>query len=108
MSLNDVQKNVAEWASQFDPPYWPPLAMMARLTEETGEVARELNHMFGPKKKKASEAEQHLGEELIDIIFTVCCIANSQNIDLQKEWDKSMSEKHYGRDGNRFVKKEEQ
>ena len=108
MSLNNIQKDVNDWAKQFDPSYQPPLSMLARLTEENGEVARELNHLFGSKKKKAGEAEGHLGGELIDIIFTVCCIANSQNLDLQKEWEKSMSEKHYGRDKNRYIKKESQ
>lgn len=106
MSLDKIQKDVDDWVKLGDPPYWPPLAMLASLTEENGEVARELNHQFGSKKKKSSEVEGNLGQELIDVIFTVCCIANSQNINLQKEWEKSMEEKHYGRDKNRFVKKE--
>ena len=108
MSLDDIQKNVDDWAKQFDPPYWLPLSQLARLTEETGEVARELNHLYGQKKKKPSEKEASLGQELIDVIFTVCCLANSHGIKLQEEWEKSMREKHYGRDNNRYQKKPEQ
>jgi len=58
---------------------------VARLSEETGEVAREINHLFGVKKKKEDEKKNSLGQELTDVIFTVVCMANSQNIDLQEE-----------------------
>lgn len=105
MSLKDIQQDVDLWVSQFTPAYWPPLAQMARLSEETGEVAREINHIYGPKQKKLDESQQKLSQELIDVIFTVVCIANSNNINLQEEWEKSMKEKHYGRDNNRFEKK---
>ena len=64
MSLIDYQKEVHKWVSQFNPPYWPPLEMMARLSEETGEVAREINHLYGTKKKKASEDKKELANEL--------------------------------------------
>jgi len=106
MPLKKIQGDVHGWAKQFEPPYWPIHEQLARLTEETGEVAREINHLHGIKKKKSSEETGSLGEELSDVIFTVCCIANSQDIDLQQAWEKSMSEKHYGRDQNRFDKKE--
>jgi len=106
MTLYDIQKDVDEWTSQFTPQYWPPLEQLARLTEETGEVARELNHMHGTKKKKESEDTKGLGEELLDVIFTVSCIANSHNINLQEAWDTMMKEKHYGRDNTRFERKD--
>jgi len=47
----------------------------------------------------------NLGQELSDILFTVCCMVNSHEIDLEKEWSKMMNEKHYGRDQDRFDKK---
>ena len=102
MSLKDHQKQVDNWAHQFVKPYWEPLAQMARLAEETGEVARAMNHYHGEKKVKESEGTPNLGQELTDVIFTVCCIANSNGIDLQKEWEEMMQKKHYGRDKNRF------
>ena len=52
MPLENIQKDVDNWTNQFNPQYWPALEMMVRLTEETGEVARELNHMYGTKKKE--------------------------------------------------------
>ena len=104
MSLDDAQKDVDMWTGQFTPQYWLPLEMMARLTEEIGEVARELNHLYGAKKKKSSEDTKGLGQELSDVLFTICCIANSNKINLSEEWRKLMSEKQYGRDNQRFEK----
>lgn len=108
MTLYNIQKDVDDWADQFNPPYWPIHEQLARLVEETGEVAREINHLYGIKKKKSSEEKKQLEEELIDVLFTICCIANSENINLQAAWDRSMSEKHYGRDNQRFQRKENQ
>ena len=57
MELSEAQARVDAWIGQFEEGYWPPLANLARLTEEVGELARLLNHRFGPKTKKPGEAE---------------------------------------------------
>lgn len=105
MSLKKIQNDVDKWTGQFTPQYWPPHEILARLAEETGELAREVNHLFGTKKKKRDEKENSLGQELCDVIFTVVCMANSQGISLQGEWEKLMAQKQYGRDQKRFKKK---
>lgn len=104
MSLKDFQKKVDDWASQYKVPYWKPHEILARLTEETGELAREINHLYGPKKKKPTDQTRELGEEMGDIIFTICCLANSQKINLDEAFGKVM-DKCYGRDKDRFEKK---
>src|SRR3989344_4844129 len=105
MSLKKVQDDVKKWTSQFTPQYWTPHEILARLTEETGELAREINHLYGTKKKKDGEQENSLGQELTDIIFTVACMANSHEINLSKEWEQMVDKKLYGRDNNRYDKK---
>lgn len=105
MSLNDTQKDVDEWAQQFDPAYWLPLEQLAQLIEEVGEVGRVLNRMHGPKKAKSSEEIKSLSQELIDVLFVINCIANREGIDLQKEWDQRMQERLYRRDNQRFKRK---
>ena len=45
--MADMQKQVDDFIGQFEVGYFSPLAMMARLTEETGELAREINHYHG-------------------------------------------------------------
>lgn len=101
MGLKKVQEDVHKWTSQFEPQYWQPHEILARLMEETGELAREVNHLYGPKKKKGSEDERAIDQEIGDVIFTLCCLANSKGIDLDDAWGKVM-DKCYGRDNNRF------
>ena len=104
MSLQKAQDQVDAWVQQFNPPYWKPLEQLARLTEEVGELARELNDRYGAKKKKSSEDQADLEEELGDILFTLICLANSHNIKLDKSFSTIM-DKCYGRDNDRFTKK---
>ena len=89
---------------QYKIGYFQPLEIMARLTKETGELAREINHRWGPKKKKSTEEKKEMEDEMGDIIFTLCCLANSQNIDLDEAWKRVM-DKCYGRDKDRWEKK---
>jgi len=103
MVLKDIQKDVHDWTSQFKVQYWQPHEILARLTEETGELAREINHRWGPKTKKLTESKEELAEEIADIFFTLCCLANSQNIDLDKAWQ-AMMKKYEQRDNKRFEK----
>ena len=104
MALKEVQREVDDWVTQYKSGYWKPHEIMVRLMEETGELAREVNHRYGPKPKKASELTGELDEEMADIIFTLGCLANSLNIDLDAACRKAM-DKCYGRDATRWEKK---
>lgn len=103
MELREAQARVDRWISQFEVGYWPPLANLARLVEEVGELARELNHRFGAKRKKAGEAEQEVALELADILFVLICIANEQGIDLDAAFQRVL-EKYEVRDGERWTR----
>ena len=105
MELKEAQARVDAWIGQFEEGYWPPLANLARLTEEVGELARLMNHRFGPKRKKPDEADQELGEELADILFVLLVIANEQGIDLGTALD-GVLEKYRLRDSERWVRKD--
>ena len=102
MELKEAQARVDAWIGRFEEGYWPPLANLARLTEEVGELARLLNHRFGPKAKKPEEAEQDLGEELADVLFVILVIANEQGIDLGTALE-AVLEKYRVRDAGRWV-----
>jgi NTP pyrophosphatase (non-canonical NTP hydrolase) len=102
--MKDIQKQVDNWVKQYKIGYFKPLEILARLVEEVGELARELNHRFGPKKKKTTEENKEIGDEMADIIFTLVCLANSLGIDLDKSF-KEMMKKYQKRDNNRYEKK---
>jgi NTP pyrophosphatase (non-canonical NTP hydrolase) len=88
--MTEMQKEVDAFIGQFNTGYFSPLANLARLTEEVGELSREINHLYGEKKKKDSEDENTIKAELGDNLFVLLCIANSLDIDmtesLMKRW----------------------
>ena len=102
MEIRDAQRKVDEWISQFEEGYWPPLTNLARLIEEVGELARELNHRFGSKVKKSEEPNQELALELADVLFVLIVIANEQGIDLDEALE-SVLTKYRKRDGERWA-----
>jgi len=101
LTLRGAQDAVDAWIGQFKEGYWPPLANLARLMEEVGELARELNHRYGPKKKKSTEPEQDLALELADVLFVIIAIANEQRIDLEDAFNRVL-EKYRARDSDRW------
>jgi NTP pyrophosphatase (non-canonical NTP hydrolase) len=105
MDLTEAQARVDAWISQFKEGYWPPLHNLARLMEEVGELARELNHRYGSKPKRPEEPEQDLAMELADVLFVLLVMANEQGIDLDEALRKVL-EKYRVRDSQRWARKE--
>jgi len=104
VALTEVQQRVDAWISQFEEGYFDPLTNLARLAEEVGELAREVNHRFGQKTKKPEEPDGDLGMEMADIMFVLICMANREGIDLQQAFDRMMA-KVEARDNDRWTKK---
>jgi len=104
MSFSDAQRRVDAWISQFEEGYFDPLTNLARLAEEVGELAREVNHRFGQKTKKKDEPKGDLGMEMADILFVLICMANREGIDLDEAFEKGMA-KVERRDANRWTRK---
>jgi NTP pyrophosphatase (non-canonical NTP hydrolase) len=104
MSLKQYQKQIDDWAQTLEKPYWHPLSQFARLSEEVGEVGRLLNHLYGDKPKKTTEAKQELPEEIADVMFALICMANTHNIDLDLAMDAVIAKSTH-RDADRFAKK---
>ena len=103
-SLAEMQREVDLYISQFKEGYFSPLSMLARMSEEVGELAREVNHQFGEKPKKADEADNSIEMELGDILFIVICFANSLGINMTEAHDRAMN-KFNTRDANRWTRK---
>ncbi|MDN6672220.1 MAG: nucleotide pyrophosphohydrolase [Staphylococcus equorum] len=103
-TMKSMQTEVDDYIGQFKTGYFSPLANLARLTEEVGELAREINHYHGEKKKKETEAENTIKAELGDNLFVLLCIANSLDIDMTESFDETMN-KYNTRDKDRFERK---
>ena len=106
MELKEAQARVDAWISQFEEGYWPPMHNLARLMEEVGELARELNHLYGSKPKRPDEPGQDLAIELADVLYVLLVIANEQKIDMDEALIRVL-EKYRARDSHRWARKEE-
>ena len=104
MSFTEAQARVHSWISQFEEGYFDPLTNIARLSEEVGELAREVNHRYGRKTKKKDETEGDMAMEMADIMFVLICMANREGIDLQASFDRMMAKVEV-RDANRWTPK---
>ncbi len=104
MSFSEAQARVDAWIAQFEEGYFDPLTNMTRLSEEVGELAREVNHRFGQKTKKRDEGEGDMAMEMADIMFVLICMANREGIDLQVAFDRMMT-KVETRDATRWTRK---
>lgn len=103
-TLAEYQRQIDDMLQAYEKPYWQPLSQLARLIEEVGEVSRILNHQYGDKPKKSNENHEALEDELADVLFNIICMANSQNITLDKPLQNAIA-KLETRDKNRFKKK---
>ena len=102
LTVAEVQRTVDRWIRRFEEGYFPPLAMVARLAEEVGELAREVNHTYGPKPKKPDEPVGSVGEELGDLLFVLASMANALDIDLAQAFSMVM-QKFHDRDLGRWT-----
>ncbi|PWI57096.1 nucleotide pyrophosphohydrolase [Sulfoacidibacillus thermotolerans] len=100
-----LQREVDDYISQFEVGYFKPMTLVVRLAEELGELAREVNHSYGEKPKKATEPDGDIALELGDLLFVLICLANSLGIDLTEAHD-AVIEKFQTRDRDRFTRKQ--
>ena len=102
MDFKQAQDRVDAWISSFEEGYWPPLAILARLVEEVGELSRELNHRFGSKPKRDEEEAAELELEIGDVLFVLISLANQQEIDLSQALTRVL-DKYEKRDSDRWT-----
>ncbi|WP_396334480.1 nucleotide pyrophosphohydrolase [Alkalihalobacillus sp. MEB130] len=105
--MKEMQEKVDQYIGQFKEGYFSPLAMLARMSEEVGELAREVNHYYGEKPKKSSEEVRTMEQEMGDILFVLICFANSLDIDLEEAFDLVM-DKFESRDKDRWTRIEKE
>lgn len=103
MDLQSLQRRVDDYIGQFQEGYFEPMTLIVRLTEELGELAREVNHHYGEKPKKQSEPEGDIALELGDLLFVIVCLANRLDIDLSLAFNQVM-DKFETRDKDRWTR----
>ncbi len=105
MEVKEAQQIVDRYISSFEEGYFPAYTNLIRLMEEVGEFSKEFNHQFGPLKRGSCSAENRLEEEIGDIYFTLCVLANQLDIDLSVALNRVI-EKYVARDQQRWTLKD--
>jgi NTP pyrophosphatase (non-canonical NTP hydrolase) len=94
MTLNEMQDQVDTWIREHGG-YWDRFQILARMTEELGEIAGALQRIEGlrPRKTKVD-----LASEVGDLLFTLAAFANANHLNLSDCLDSVLS-KYTTRDG---------
>ena len=92
MTIQEAQQSVDQWIKTYGVRYFSELTNMAILTEEVGELARVMARKYGDQSFKAGEKD-NIGEEMADIFWVLCCLANQTGVDLTEELRKSIDKK---------------
>ncbi|MCL6631429.1 MAG: nucleotide pyrophosphohydrolase [Alicyclobacillus herbarius] len=107
MTLAEMQQRIDAYIGQFQEGYFSPMTLVVRLSEELGELAREVNHVYGEKPKKPDEPEGSIALELGDLLFVIGCLANRLDIDLSDAFQAVMK-KFEIRDKDRWTRIDKQ
>ena len=99
MTIQEAQEAVDQWIKQYGVRYFSELTNMTVLTEEVGELARVMARKYVDQSFKPGEKDNE-AEEIADIFWVLCFIANQTGVDITEAFKKSI-EKKTARDKDR-------
>lgn len=95
--MKQIQKEVDQWIQNYGVRYFNEMTNFTILTEEVGEMARYISRIYGEQSFKNPEeeitAKNNLKDEMADVLFVLCCLANQMNIDLEDAMKENMQKK---------------
>ena len=93
LTVSDYQDLVDEWIKTLGVRYFSKLTNLGILMEEVGEVARIMTRIYGDQSFKTGDDSSDLADELADVLFVVCCLANQTGVDLTQAIKKNFEKK---------------
>ena len=93
LTVSDYQDLVDEWIKTLGVRYFSELTNLGILMEEVGELARIMTRTYGDQSFKPGEESSDLADELADVLFVVCCLANQTGVDLTWALKKNLEKK---------------
>ena len=100
LTVSDYQDLVDEWIKTLGVRYFSELTNLGILMEEVGELARIMTRTYGDQCFKPGEDSSDLADELADVLFVLCCLANQTGVNLTSAL-KTNLEKKTRRDNDR-------
>ncbi len=93
ISIHEAQELVDHWIKTHGVRYFSELSNMTILTEEVGELARIMVRRYGDQSEKESDKNKDLGDEMADILWVLCCLANQTGVDLTQAFKNNLDKK---------------
>ena len=93
LSIREYQNIVDKWINTIGVRYFSELTNMGILMEEVGEVARLMTRIYGDQSFKNHDESKDLADELADVLFVLCCIANQTGVDLTSAIKRNLDKK---------------
>lgn len=101
MTIEALQQSVDSWIKTIGVRYYSELTNLGILMEEVGELSRVMVRKYGDQSFKKGESDEHLADEMADVLWVLVCLANQTGVDLTEAVKKNI-EKKTRRDADRF------
>ena len=93
MTIEEAQLNVDEWIKTYGVRYFSELTNTVILMEEVGELARIIARVYGEQSFKESDLKVSLSDEMADIFWVLCCLANQTGVNLTEAFQNNIQKK---------------
>ncbi|MBL7770955.1 MAG: nucleotide pyrophosphohydrolase [Flavipsychrobacter sp.] len=93
MTIKQAQQQVDEWIRTIGVRYFNELTNLGILMEEVGELSRLMVRQYGEQSFKESDKGRELGDEMVDVLWVLICLANQTGVDLTAAFQKNMAKK---------------
>lgn len=93
ITIRQAQQQVDEWIKTVGVRYFGELTNLGMLMEEVGELSRVMVRTYGEQSFKESDKGKELADEIADVFWVLCCIANQTGVDLSKAFAENLDKK---------------
>ena len=93
MTIQNAQQEVDNWINTVGVRYFSELTNTAVLMEEVGELARIMARKYGDQSFKNAETDEHLADEMADVLWVLLCLANQTGVDLTMAFKNNLAKK---------------
>ena len=105
LTLNDAQAKVDYFIKTVGVRYFNELTNLGILMEEVGELSRLMVRTYGEQSFKESDKNKELADEMADVLWVLCCLANQTGVNLTEAFAKNLDKK-LNRDATRHLNNE--
>jgi NTP pyrophosphatase (non-canonical NTP hydrolase) len=93
ITLRGAQMQVDQWIKTVGVRYFSELTNTAVLMEEVGELARIMAREYGEQSYRKGAEKGNLADEMADVLWVLCCLANQTGVDLEAAFRQNLLKK---------------